>query len=335
MSNNVFVIAEIGQAHDGSLGMVHSYIDSVSKTGVDAIKFQTHIAEAESSKFETFRIKFSMQDKSRFDYWKRMEFSQKQWEEIKTHCDSVNIEFMSSPFSIAAVELLENIGINKYKIGSGEINNLLLLRKVALTEKPIILSSGMSSYKELNRTINFLNNYTNSLSILQCTTEYPTKAANIGLNVLTEMQEKYNYNIGLSDHSGEIFPSLAAVSLGAKIIEVHTVFDKQMFGPDTSSSLTIDQLKELVRGVRFIEEMQYFKVNKSDNSSFESLKNIFEKSLAVNKNLDIGHIITENDLETKKPKGYGVSASEYQNVIGRKLNKPLKKWDFLTKNDFI
>ena len=126
------MIAEIGQAHDGSLGIVHSYIDAISKTGVDAIKFQTHIAEAESSKFEPFRVNFSYQDKSRFDYWTRMEFDLNEWIGIKKHCDEVGLDFISSPFSQSAVDLLEKVNVTKYKIGSGEVNNILMLEKILI-----------------------------------------------------------------------------------------------------------------------------------------------------------------------------------------------------------
>ena len=139
-----FIIAEIGQAHEGSLGILHSYIDAVSKTGVDAIKFQTHIAEAESSIHEPFRVKFSYEDDTRMDYWKRMEFSTEQWAGIKEHCDKCGIEFMSSPFSCAAIELLDKLEMKKFKVGSGEVSNFLLLEKIKQTGKDILLSSGMS-----------------------------------------------------------------------------------------------------------------------------------------------------------------------------------------------
>jgi len=133
-----FIIAEIAQAHDGSLGTAHAYIDALSKTGVHAIKFQTHIAEAESSIYEPFRVKFSKQDKTRFDYWKRMEFTLEQWKELKAHCNEVGLEFMSSPFSNAAVDVLEEVGVNRYKIGSGEVTNFLLLEKINRILKSLI-----------------------------------------------------------------------------------------------------------------------------------------------------------------------------------------------------
>ncbi len=174
-----FIIAEIAQAHDGSLGMAHAFIDALAKSGVHAVKFQTHIAAAESSIHEPFRVKFSRQDATRIDYWKRMEFSLEQWKEIKIHCDELGLEFMSSPFSNAAVDLLEEVGVKRYKIGSGEVNNFVLLEKIAQTKKPVIVSSGMSSFDELDATIEFLKDRNVDFSILQFTTSIPNNQNNL------------------------------------------------------------------------------------------------------------------------------------------------------------
>lgn len=331
---NTYIIAEIAQAHDGSLGILHSYIDALSNTGVDAIKFQTHIAKAESSEHEPFRVNFTYEDKTRYDYWKRMEFTLDQWKDIKKHCDDAGLEFISSPFSNMAVDWLEEIGVYRYKIGSGEINNFLILEKIAKTKKEIILSSGMSSYNELDECINFLKPFGNKISLLQCTTKYPTNAEDIGLNVIKELKNRYNIPIGLSDHSGEIYPSISAVTLGAQILEFHVVFDKMMFGPDSRSSLTIDQVKELVKGVRFTERSLASHIDKSNNSKFKELKTIFEKSLCINRNMCIGDIIKFEHLEAKKPSGYGIDTKYYKDIIGKKLTKNMKQWDFINKGDF-
>lgn len=330
---NTYIIAEIGQAHEGSLGILHSYIDALAQTGVDAIKFQTHIAQAESSSFEPFRVKFSYEDDTRYDYWQRMEFTFEQWMGIKEHCDKVGLEFISSPFSNMAVDWLEKLDVKKYKIGSGEVSNFLMLEKIAKTGKEIILSSGMSSFKELDDTINFLKPFGNNLSILQCTTKYPTSASDIGLNVISELKERYGLPVGLSDHSSTIYPSLSAVSLGAEILEFHVVFDKNMFGPDSKSSLTINEVKQLVEGVRFIEKSLTNKIDKTDNSKFIELKKIFEKSLAVNKEMKKGDLINFDDLEAKKPFGKGISAKDYKKVIGKRINKDKNRWDFLLEED--
>lgn len=331
----MFIIAEIAQAHDGSLGMAHAYVDAVAKTGCHAIKFQTHISEAESSIHEPFRVKFSKQDATRMDYWKRMEFTLDQWKEIKQHCDEVGLEFMSSPFSNAAVDLLEKVGVLRYKIGSGEVNNFVLLEKIAQTQKPVIISSGMSSFEELDKTIAFLKVRKVDFSILQCTTAYPTQPKEFGLNVIQELKNRYQVPVGFSDHSSSIEACVAATTLGAEILEFHVVFDKKMFGPDAKASLTIQETTQLVKAVKNIETALQNTVDKSDNSKFDSLKSIFEKSLAVNKNLKAGHTITFSDLETKKPKGFGILVIEYEKVIGKKINKDLNQWDFLTDEDII
>ncbi len=330
---SIQIIAEIGQAHDGSLGILHSYIDAVAEAGADAIKFQTHIAEAESSSAEPFRVNFSYEDKTRFDYWKRMGFSKEQWIGIKQHCEKVGLEFISSPFSLAAVDLLEELEVKRYKIGSGEVSNFLILEKIAQTGKPILLSSGMSSYTELDATLQFLEKFNAQVSLFQCNTQYPTPPENVGLNVIAEMIERYQIPVGLSDHSGEIFPALAAVALGASMVEVHVVFDKRMFGPDATSSLTIDQFTEMVRGIRFLEKGLHHPINKGDNSRFAKVKGIFEKTLAVNKDMVKGQIIQFEDLESKKPAAQGISAKDYQSVIGKRLNRAMNKWDFLKSTD--
>lgn len=329
----MLIIAEIAQAHEGSLGILHSYIDALAETGVDVIKFQTHIAEAESSIYEPFRVKFSYEDDTRFDYWNRMEFTKEQWIGIKEHCDRVGLEFMSSPFSIAAVNLLEEIGVKRYKIGSGEVSNFLMLERIAQTGKEIIVSSGMSSFEELDDTVAFLKERGCDYSLLQCTTQYPTSANSVGFNVIAELKQRYGVKVGFSDHSAKIYPCLTAVSLGAEIVEFHAIFDKRMFGPDTKSSLTIDEIKQLVEGIRYIETAYQHPINKNNIEEYKDLKRIFEKSLAINKTLPKGHIIQLEDLESKKPANLGISAKNYKQVIGKSLNKDMNAYDFLNVSD--
>ncbi len=327
------IIAEIGQAHEGSLGIAHSYIDALADSGVHAVKFQTHIAEAESSEYEPFRVKFSYEDETRMDYWRRMQFTPDQWKGLKEHAEEVGLEFMSSPFSNAAVDLLEELGVTRYKVGSGEVSNFLLLRKIAETGKPIILSSGMSSFDELNEAINFLQPYGNELSILQCTTAYPTQPEDWGLNVINELKERFALPVGFSDHSGNIFACLAAATLGASILEFHVVFDQRMFGPDARSSLTLDQVKQLTKGVQEITAAINTRIDKTDNRRFSELKGIFEKSLAVNKSLKKGQVVAFEDLEAKKPKNKGISAALFQEVIGKTLKNDIEAWSFINESD--
>ncbi|WP_031427733.1 N-acetylneuraminate synthase family protein [Flavimarina sp. Hel_I_48] len=330
-----FLIAEIAQAHNGSFKKALDYINALAKTGVDAIKFQTHIADAESSVHEPFRVRFS-DDKTRFAYWKRMEFSLEQWQELKQACDEQDVEFMSSPFSNAAVDLLEKIGVKRYKIGSGEVNNFLLLKKISQTGKPIILSSGMSSYEELDKTVNFLHQQNVDFSILQCTTSYPTKPEHYGLNIIQELKARYGVKVGFSDHSAKIETCIAATALGAEILEFHAVLDrKNDGGPDALSSLEMEEITTLVEQVKTIYTAQQNKVDKRDNSHFTELKGIFEKSLSINKDLPARHLLQFEDLEAKKPKNYGIDAAQFERVIGKKLSNSMKKWDFLNENDLM
>jgi N,N'-diacetyllegionaminate synthase len=330
----MLIIAEIAQAHEGSLGIAHSYIDALAAAGVDIVKFQTHIAEAESSSDEQFRVKFSYEDKTRFDYWKRMEFTLEQWMGLKNHCDEAGVEFMSSPFSCAAVDLLEKIGVKRYKIGSGELQNFLMLEKIAKTGKPIILSSGMSDWTELEETIHFLKPFGNDLSLLQCTTAYPTQPEEWGLAMLSEMKTRFNLPVGFSDHSSTPVAAMAAAALGAEILEFHAVFDKTMFGPDAKASLTMEEIKQVVDGVTMITTSLQSTYNKTNSSKYSELKTMFGKSLSVNKTLKKGHAIQLEDLESKKPGDKGISAKEFQTVIGKKINRDLNQWDFL-QEDYI
>jgi N-acetylneuraminate synthase len=310
-------------------------MDAIAQTGVDAVKFQMHIAQAESSEHEPFRVKFSLEDETRYAYWQRMSFSLEQWKGIKQHCDTLGLDFLCSPFSNLAVDWLEEIGVKQYKIGSGEVTNFLILEKIAKTGKPVILSSGMSSYVELDKTVEFLKERKVDFSILQCTTAYPTMPEQYGLNVIQELKERYKVPIGFSDHSAKMETCIAATALGASILEFHVVFDRQLFGPDSKASLTISETKDLVLAVKNVATALSNPIDKNDNTGFSELKQIFEKSLAVNKKLPKDHTLTFEDLEAKKPKNYGILASKYQKVIGRKLKSAKNQWDFLNEEDLV
>ena len=332
-NNKILIIAEVGQAHDGSLGLAHSFIDALSDTGVDIVKFQTHVADAESSEYESFRINFSYEDVTRYDYWKRMEFTLEQWKGLADHCTEVGLEFMSTPSCLAAVDLLEKLDVKRYKVGSGDISNKLLLQKLALTNKPVIISTGMSTIDEIQHALNVFPNPKKTISLLQCTSKYPTQPSDIGLNFINEYQSIFDCPIGFSDHSGTIYPCLAAAALGCAIVEFHIVFDKKMFGPDSTSSLTIKEVQQLVKGIRYISDANNNQVAKGTQNHIKHMKSIFGKSLAVNKDLKKGHIITFDDLESKKPPGYGINAELYERVLGRELIKSKIMYDYLNYED--
>ena len=329
------LIAEIGQAHDGSLGNVYAFIDEMANCGVDTMKFQMHIAAAESSSLEPFRVKFSKQDKTRFDYWKRMEFSFNQWVDIKNYTEAKGMEFLCSPFSMQAFEWMEKLGVNRYKIASGEVSNFLLLDAIAGTGKKVIISSGMSSYDELEEAIKRFQKNNCEVELMQCTTAYPTPANKVGINVIHRLREKFNVPVGLSDHSGEIYPGLAAATIGAQHVEFHIVFHKHQFGPDSSSSLDPMQVKQLVIGTKFINEMNQSEIDKDlFAKELSPLKTVFGKSLAWRRSLKKGTIIAIDDLESKKPGGQGIRACDYQFIVGKTLINDVVEQSFVKEQDY-
>ena len=323
------IIGEVAQSHDGSLGMAHSFIDSIANAGADAVKFQTHIATEESTPDEPWRVKFSPQDETRFEYWQRMEFTADQWAGLKRHADERGIVFMSTPFSERAADMLSEIGMSVWKIASGEVGNLPLLKKVVSSGEPVILSSGMSDWEELDTAVNTVRENGNPLAVLQCTSAYPCPPEKIGLNVLNVLRERYSLPMGLSDHSGSIYAGLAAVSLGAEVVEVHVALSREMFGPDVPVSITTTELSQLVDGTRQIERMLGTTVDKdiaADN--LQDLRKIFTKSLVASKDIKAGTILTAEHLALKKP-GTGLPASSIPNVIGRKVKQHIKADEIL------
>lgn len=324
------VVAEIAQAHDGSLGMAHAYIDAVAKTGADIIKFQTHIADAESTLDEPFRVKFSLQDITRYDYWKRMEFTKEQWVGLAQHAHDKGLIFLSSPFSVEAFELLDEIGMPAWKVSSGEIYNPLLFNRILKAKRPVLLSTGMSNLSEIDDAVNLLEINKVPFLLFQCTTNYPCPPEKVGLNLIDYLKDKYQCPVGLSDHSGTIYPGLSAAAKGISMIEIHITLSREMFGPDVSSSITTNELKQLVEGVRFIEKMISNPVDKDIVASEKiDLRSIFAKSIIVKSNLTADTIIKEEHLTLKKP-GTGIPASEIYNIIGKKLKCDIQANEMLT-----
>lgn len=329
-----FIIAEIAQAHDGSLGTAHAYIDAVSKTGASAIKFQTHIAQAESTIHEKFRIHFSSQDKTRYDYWKRTAFTEDQWAELSRHAQEKNLIFLSSPFSSEAAALLERLGISAWKVGSGELNNLPMIEQLCATQKPVLFSSGMSVQGELDAAVECANRFNAPFGIFQCTSLYPCPPEKIGFNMLNEYRQTYKCPVGLSDHSGTIYPSIAATALGANFIEVHAVFSRECFGPDVISSVTTSELKQIVEGVRYIERSISNPIDKEILSDeLSDIKKLFGKSIFAAYDLNQGRIIEYDDIVFKKP-GFGIPAKNMHYVVGKRLIKSCKKDSYILEEDF-
>lgn len=328
------IIAEVAQAHDGSLGIAHAFIDAAAEAGADAIKFQTHIADAESTLDEPFRVKFSLQDETRYDYWKRMEFTTEQWIGLANHAREKGLYFLSSPFSVEAVDLLKTVGVAGWKIGSGEAFSIDLLNVVSSTNKPILLSTGMSSWEEIDTTVSILKSKNLDFVILQCTSKYPTPLDEVGLNVVEQIHSRYDIPAGLSDHSGTPWPAIIALARGASVIEVHVTFDRRMFGPDTKASVTFKELSMICAARDAMRKIDESPVNK-DLTAIEmrTMRDTFGKSLALRYPMNVGETITRDSLTTKKP-ATGIPYEDINKVVGKKLihnvsPDRLLRWDDL------
>ena len=330
-----YIIAEIAQAHEGSLGIAHSLIDAANEAGASAVKFQFHLADQESSKDEPWRVPLKTQDKTRFDYWKRMEFSEESWIKLKSHTKKVGLDFICSPFSIKAVDALNRIGVDGWKIASGEVSNYPMLRKISKLGKPIFLSSGLSHYDEIKKAIEILDPIKNKITVMQCTSEYPVSSKNLGLNVIGEFKKRFGLNTGFSDHSGNIYSGLAAISLGASVIEVHLTFSKKMFGPDAESSLEPNDLNELVQGSRWIHESLSNPVNKDKPSKkIKDMRKIFMKSIVAKSDISKGQKLSSKNLTTKKPL-IGIEANYWDEVLNSVAKRKIKKNNHLHWDDLL
>jgi N-acetylneuraminate synthase len=327
------VVGEVALTHDGSLGLAHAFIDAIAAAGADAVKFQTHIATAESTPAEPFRVKFSRQDASRYDYWRRMEFTEAQWQGLADHCRERGVLFLSSPFSLEAVALLERVGQPVWKIASGEVSNTQLLDRVLDAGGPVLLSTGMSALEETDAAVARIKARGRDVGVLQCTTAYPCPAEKVGLNMVPVYRERYRCWVGLSDHSATIYPGLAGAALGLDVLEVHVALSREMFGPDVVASVTTAELRQLVEGIRFVERMRAHPVDKDASAADTApLRRLFTRSLVARQPLAAGTVLTRDQLAIKKP-GTGLSPARLDEVVGRRLTRAVAADQLLTTED--
>lgn len=332
-SNHGLLIGEVAQAHDGSLGMAHAFIDAIADAGADAVKFQTHIAAAESTASEPWRIQFSSQDATRYDYWKRMEFAEHQWVELKRHAAERGLLFLSSPFSMEAVDMLSRVGVAAWKVASGETGNVPMLGRLASTGLPVLLSTGMSPLAEIDEAVELVKSAHVPLAVLQCTSEYPSTPERVGLNLIEFFRNRYGCAVGLSDHSGTIYPGLAAAALGSAVLEVHVTLSREMFGPDVPVSITPTELRQQVEGIRLIERMMAHPLDKDSLAEeLSPLRRLFTKSVVAQGALSAGTVLTEHHLVGKKP-GTGIPVNQMAEVIGRRLRRDVETDQILTFED--
>ena len=327
----VQIIAEVGSVHDGSLGNAKKLIEVASERGADVVKFQTHIALAETLRSAPAPSYFT--GEPRFEYFERTGFSKDQWQQLKDHCELNHIEFLSSPFSAEAVALLEELGVRRYKIGSGEVTNLPLLEVIAETGKPILLSSGMSTWAELDEAVETVLRKHDRLTLLQCTSEYPCSYDQVGLNVMLEMRDRYKLPVGLSDHTLTGHASVAAVVLGASVIEKHLTFSRKMYGSDARHSLEPDEFADMVQAIRAVETILRSPVDKDAKAAeLTEMKTIFEKSVVSAVDIPAGTLLSAGMLAFKKP-GTGIPARRLREIVGRRAVRDVRKDTLLREED--
>lgn len=317
----VSLIAEVGLGHDGSFGNACRLIDAAAECGADTVKFQTHLADAETLPDAPSPPYFDAE--SRYEYFRRTAFTPAQWRQLKRHCEVRRVEFLSSAFSVEAVELLERIGVRRHKVPSGEVTNLPLLEAIAATGKPVLLSSGMSSWSELDAAVGTIRRFHRRITVLQCTSEYPCAEARVGLNVLAQMRARYRLPVGLSDHTLTNYAAFAAVTLGAAVVEKHLTLSRKMYGSDAKHALEPAEFADLAAGIRAIEAMLASPVDKDALRHLARMKAVFQKSLVARREILAGEPITAAMLCLKKP-GTGISAARYREVLGRKARRRIR-----------
>ena len=328
----VFIIAEAGVNHNGSLETALKMVDVAKKSGADAIKFQTFKSELLTSpKAEKadYQKETTGRNESQLDMIKKLELTYQDFKKVYEKCEKVGIKFISTPFDLESVDFLNKLPVDIFKIGSGDLTNWMLLKKVLKTGKKIILSTGMSSMSEVEESIKFLhsNNFYN-YAILHCVSCYPTQLNDLNLNSIISLKNKFPRNdIGFSDHTLGNKASIYSVCLGATYIEKHFTLDKNMEGPDHRASLNPEELNNFVSEIKECEIMLGNGEKLCRPNEIE-VKNKVRRSLFVNKDLKTGDKIKEEDLIALRPYD-GICSSKYEQYIGRILLKDMKKYDYV------
>ena len=327
----VFVIAEVGINHNGSFELAKKMVNEAKKAGADCIKFQTHIAEKEmiNSKLKPGNLS----KKSLWEIIKNCELTEQEEKEISDYCKKIKILFMSTPFSMEAVDRLEKIKVKGYKIGSGELTNLPLLHHIAKTNKPVILSTGMSTMNEISKAVKIFQKNKNPLAVLQTSSTYPSTYDEIKIGLIEKFKKKYSVPIGISDHSIGIYTSLGAVARGASIVEKHFTLDKKMPGPDQNFSLNPDELLELVKGCKAVKlalgDVKTILPNEKQILKFAHASVVSIKPIMKNEKFTI------ENISTKRPNTGSISAKQFYKILGRKAKKSIKINHQLNRDEIL
>lgn len=327
MIKKTFVIAEAGVNHNGNFENAKKMIDVAKKSGVDAVKFQTFKAEKVVSKFAEkaeYQKNNTGNSESQLEMIKKLELSFSDFKELKEYSEKQGILFLSTPFDFESIEFLEDLGMEIWKIPSGEITNLPYLEKIAKIGKKIIMSTGMCELSEIEEALKVLKEAgAKDISILHCNTEYPTPMKDVNLLAMLGLKEKFKVDIGYSDHTLGIEVPISAVALGAQIIEKHFTLDKSMEGPDHIASLNPQELEEMVKAIRNIEVALGSKEKFASESEFKN-RAIARKSIVANRKIKVGEILTEENLTVKRP-GTGISPMKWNSVIGTRALKDFEE----------
>lgn len=317
---SVYIIAEAGVNHNGDINVAKRLIDVAVEAGVDAIKFQTFKATNLASKLAKkadYQNTEKNNSETQLEMLKRLELDIEMHKELLSYCQKVGITFLSTPFDLESIDLLVKLGIDTIKIPSGEITNYPYLKKVGTLKKNVILSTGMSNLEEIREALQILyQNGTTSIKILHCTTEYPAPMDEINLRAMKTIQDEFHIEVGYSDHTCGIEIPIAAVAMGATIIEKHFTLDKNMEGPDHRASLEPNELKSMVKAIRNVEKAMGDGIKRAMPSE-EKNKDIVRKSIVAKRTILEKEVFTEDNLTIKRP-GNGISPMRWNEVLGKK-----------------
>ncbi|MGN9133991.1 N-acetylneuraminate synthase [Clostridium sp. HCP1S3_B4] len=330
--NKTLIIAEAGVNHNGNIEIAKKLVDVAKDSGADIVKFQTFKTNdvvCKNMKKADYQKETSGSKESQYEMLKKLELSYDMHIELIEYCKKKNIELLSTPFDIKSIEFLDKLGFNTLKIPSGEITNYPYLKKIGESHKNVILSTGMSTLEEIRQAVNILKKYgTKNISILHCNTEYPTPMKDVNLKAINTIKNEFKVKVGYSDHTEGIEVPIAAVAMGAEIIEKHFTLDKNMEGPDHKASLEPYELKSMVKSIRNIELAMGNGIKEPSSSEKKNI-NIVRKFIVANKNIKKGQVFTEENLTTKRS-GFGISPMEWVNVIGKKANKDYVEDEVIT-----
>jgi N,N'-diacetyllegionaminate synthase len=325
---SVFVVAEIGNNHDGNVRQAERLIEAAAEAGADAVKFQTHIADAEMLPSTPTPPHF---DEPRYEFTKRMELSLDDHLRLQTLAEQCGLVFFSSPFSVEAVGLLDQVGVPAYKIASGEVTNPPVLEAVAATGKPVFVSSGMSGLEEVARAVELFRAAGSPVLVMQCTSVYPCPPDQVNLRAMATLGERLGCLYGLSDHTPGIATAIAAVALGASAVEKHFTLSKRLYGPDHHASLEPDELRQLVAAVREVEAA-LGTATKEREASLNGVRATFEKSVVSATTIPAGAVVERAMLTTKRP-GTGIPAIRLPQLVGRRATREIHTDTLIEESD--